>query len=212
MLHFLGQDSLPSFSQDCYTRKYKDHCILMHLLDCWEAMKRDKSTLYERWFRQHFVEINAWWMGAHCGILAGRSSESLDIENYNAVFLSCHFVCTHMSNCMNAQANVSVMRGPKWGPTDGWVSIANSWQGWESWRMISLTCCVFHANKDSAAVKRADWSLEPPGIYVNSVYLEMWLQILMGSENHKSESMCFWDLTTHRVKFRKIGFSTIAFI
>lgn len=43
------------------------------------------------------------------------------------------------------------------------------------------------------------------------VYLEKWLQILMGSENYKSESMCFQDLTAHRVKFRKIGFLTIAF-
>ena len=104
----------------------------------------------------------------------------------------CHVIlfCTHMSSCRNAQANVSVMKEPKWGPTDGWVSIANSWQGFESWRMISLTCCTSHANKDSTAIKRADLSLESLWIAVNSVYLEKWLQILMGSENHKSKCMC----------------------
>lgn len=56
--------------------------------------------------------------------------------------------------------------------------------------MISLTCCISHANEDVAVFKRADWSLESPGIYVNSVYLEKRLQIVMGSENHKPESTC----------------------
>lgn len=56
--------------------------------------------------------------------------------------------------------------------------------------MIPLTCCIFHANKDSTAVKKADRSPESPGIGRNNVCLEKRLKILMGSENHKSESMC----------------------
>lgn len=131
------------------------------------------------------------------------------------VLCVCHHAilfCPRMSNGRNAQANISVVKGPEWGPADGWVSTARSWQGWESWAMISSTCCIFHANKNSTAVKKAARPLESPGIYGNGVCLEKWLQILMGSENHKSESMCFWDLTARRVKFRKIGFLTIAFI
>lgn len=148
------------------------------------------------------------WKHAVVYLQAGHSR--LRMERTIMVCLS-HVILfyTQMSSFRNAQTNGSVMKRPRWGPTDGWVSIA--WQRLESWRMISLTCCIFHANEESTAVNRAGCCLKALGVCVNSVCLEKWLQILMGSENHKSESMCIWDLTHHGVKFRKIGFLTIEF-
>ena len=68
--------------------------------------------------------------------------------------------------------------------------------------MISLTCCISHANEVVAVFKRADWSLESSEIYVNSVYLEKRLQIVMAQKitNQKPHAP---RPHTHGIKFRE---------
>ena len=134
---FSKPGALPFFSQDCYTGKYKDHCIVMHLLGVLGGnRKRQVQPIWKMVSSTLCCDkcvVNGnilWCVGRQVIRVSGRRELQCCV-----CVMSFYFAL--VSSCRNAQANTSALKEPKWRPTDGWASIANSWPGWESWRMIS---------------------------------------------------------------------------